>query len=136
MDFIGPINPPSSLRHKWILTSIDYFTKWIEFLSLKDSNETSVLNFYQDIVPRFGVPDSIIFDNALDFVDVKILEWDLRNNIYLNTSYNYFPHGNGQAKLTNKIWIWIIRRIIKDNQRAWYKKLNFSLWDDRITTTR
>ena len=28
LDFIGPINPPSSSGHKWILTATDYFTRW------------------------------------------------------------------------------------------------------------
>eukprot|EP00253_Pinus_taeda_P035516 PITA_35516 len=30
LDFIGEIHPSSSAQHKWILTVIDYFTKWIE----------------------------------------------------------------------------------------------------------
>ena len=30
LDFIGEINPPSSGQFKWILTAIDYFTKWVE----------------------------------------------------------------------------------------------------------
>ena len=29
LDFIGEIHPPSSGQHKWILTTIYYFTKWI-----------------------------------------------------------------------------------------------------------
>ena len=28
--FIGEIHPPSSGQHKWILTTIDVFTKWVE----------------------------------------------------------------------------------------------------------
>ena len=30
LDFIGEINPSSYGQHKWILTTTDYFTKWIE----------------------------------------------------------------------------------------------------------
>ena len=30
LDFTGEIHPPSSAQHKWILTVMDYFTKWIE----------------------------------------------------------------------------------------------------------
>ena len=29
LDFIGEIYPKSSAQHRWILTAIDYFTKWI-----------------------------------------------------------------------------------------------------------
>ena len=28
LDFIGLINPPSSVGHKWVLTATDCFTKW------------------------------------------------------------------------------------------------------------
>ena len=30
LDFIGEINPVSSGQHKWILTTTDFFTKWVE----------------------------------------------------------------------------------------------------------
>jgi hypothetical protein len=29
LDFISEINPTSSGQQKWILTAIDYFTKWV-----------------------------------------------------------------------------------------------------------
>ena len=28
IDIIGPINPSSSLQHKYIITATDYFTRW------------------------------------------------------------------------------------------------------------
>ena len=34
LDFIGPINPPSSSSHKWILATIDYFTRWTKVVAL------------------------------------------------------------------------------------------------------
>ena len=37
LDFIGPITPPSSSSHKWILAAIDYFTRWTEAVALKDA---------------------------------------------------------------------------------------------------
>jgi hypothetical protein len=39
LDFIGEINPPSSGKHKWILTVIDYFTKWIEVVPTENCYE-------------------------------------------------------------------------------------------------
>lgn len=37
LDFIGPINPPSSSGHKWIMAATDYFTRWTEVIALKDA---------------------------------------------------------------------------------------------------
>ena len=95
LDFIGVINPPSSIGQRWVLTTIDYFTKWTKAAALKDAYESVVLNFYEDLVCRFGVLDSIISDNALAFVGNKILEWAIEQGIYLNTLSNYYPQGNG-----------------------------------------
>jgi hypothetical protein len=35
MDVIGPIHPPSSKGHRFILAATDYFSKWSEVVALK-----------------------------------------------------------------------------------------------------
>ncbi|KAH9303500.1 hypothetical protein KI387_043862 [Taxus chinensis] len=136
LDFIGAINPNSSQGHKWILTATDYFTRWTEAVALKEVNESSILEFYEGITTRFGVPATIISDNALAFIGSKVTEWAVKNGIYLSTSSNYYPQGNGQAESTNKNLLRIIRRTLDENQRAWHTKLKSALWADRITPKR
>lgn len=91
IEFIGPINPSYSAGHKWVLTAIDYFTWWTEVVSLKEANESSIMSFYEDIVTRFGVPDSIISNNTLVFVGLRVTDWVVNYGIHLNTSSNYYP---------------------------------------------
>jgi hypothetical protein len=38
LDIIGPINPSSSEKHKFIVTTTDYFTRWSEAAALKTVN--------------------------------------------------------------------------------------------------
>jgi len=45
LDIIGPINPPSSKQHKYILTATDYFTRWSKALPLKVVNTNQVVSF-------------------------------------------------------------------------------------------
>ncbi|KAH9294780.1 hypothetical protein KI387_038368, partial [Taxus chinensis] len=47
LDFIGMINPPSSTRHKWVMTATDYFTRWTEAIALKESTELVILDFLE-----------------------------------------------------------------------------------------
>ena len=101
-DFVGPINQNYMDGHKRILTTIDYFTNQIEAIALKEANKAAMLNFHDDLVCMLGVPNSIISNNALSFVGTRINEWALKNGFYLNTSSNYYPQGNGLAKITNK----------------------------------
>ena len=46
----------------------DYFTKWVEAEALANIQVVDVKNFvWKNIVTRFGVPDSLISDNGLQF---------------------------------------------------------------------
>nr|XP_009600044.1 uncharacterized protein K02A2.6-like [Nicotiana tomentosiformis] len=65
MDVIGPIKPIAFNGQRFILVAIDYFTKWVEAASYKAVTKKVVADFVRDrIVCRFGVPESIITDNA------------------------------------------------------------------------
>ncbi|XP_070005961.1 uncharacterized protein [Nicotiana sylvestris] len=65
MDVIGPIERTTSNGHRFILVDIDYFKKWVEVVSYKFVTKKVVANFVKDrIVCRFGVPESIVIDNA------------------------------------------------------------------------
>ncbi|XP_059073533.1 uncharacterized protein LOC131874261 [Cryptomeria japonica] len=75
LDFIRFIKPPSSAGHKWVITATDYFTKWTEAVALKEASETTILNFYDELITRFGVPESKVLDNALSFVGSRISNW-------------------------------------------------------------
>lgn len=37
LDFIGPINPPSSYGHKWVLAATNYLIRWTYAVVLKDA---------------------------------------------------------------------------------------------------
>ncbi|PKI67249.1 hypothetical protein CRG98_012355 [Punica granatum] len=65
MDVIGPINPKVSNGHMFILVAIDYFTKWIEAIILASVTAKVVARFLRrDVIARYGVPATIITDNA------------------------------------------------------------------------
>ena len=68
IDIIGEINPNSSLQHKYILIATDYFTRWVETISLRKVNKDAVIEFLQEnIMTKFGVPILLFFDNASYF---------------------------------------------------------------------
>jgi hypothetical protein len=72
-DFIGPINPPSSIGQVFILTTTYYFTKWTEVVPLKHSQDEQVISFLETkIFSRFGIPLEIIIDNGPAFISAKL----------------------------------------------------------------
>ena len=103
MDIIGEIKPNSSLQHKYILTTTDYFTRWVKAIPLRKVNEDTVMDFLQDhIMTRFGVPISLIFDNATYFSSIRLTAFSHEKGIKLHYSTNYYPQGNGLAESSNK----------------------------------
>eukprot|EP00253_Pinus_taeda_P031966 PITA_31966 len=134
LDIIGEITPNSSKQHKYILTTTDYFTKWVEAISLKTTNSEDIIEFIdQFIITRFGVPNALVFDNASYFSGNAMFDFAIKRGFKLKYSVNYYPQGNGLAESTNKNLIKIIKRSIEQNHKNWHKSLIFALWANRIT---
>jgi len=68
LDLIGEIHPPSAGQQKWILTAINYFTKWIEVVPTRQATNVVIINFLEtNILSRFGCLGKIITDNTTTF---------------------------------------------------------------------
>ncbi|XP_059070489.1 uncharacterized protein LOC131860133 [Cryptomeria japonica] len=119
LDFIGMINPPSSIGHKWILIATDYFARWSEAIPLRNALEAEILEFLEDLVCRYGLPKTIISDNARAFTGSRVTQFSLSRGIYLKTSSNYYPQGNGLAESANKNLIRLVKRMGYEHKSEW-----------------
>ncbi|XP_070025882.1 uncharacterized protein [Nicotiana sylvestris] len=116
MDVIGPIEPKASNGHRFILVSIDYFTKWVEAITLKAVTKKAVVDFvHSNIICCFGTPATIITDNAEN----------LNSNLMREIS-------NGVVGAANKNIKKILRKMIQSS-RQWHEKLPFALLGYRTT---
>jgi hypothetical protein len=136
LDFIGEIHPASSGQHRWILTSTDYFTKWIEAIPTRNASHKVIIIFLEDIMSRFGCPRRIVTDNVASFKVEPLIKLCEQYGITLVHSTPYYPQGNGLVESSNKSLINIFKKLLEDNKKAWDSKLKFSLWADRVTTKR
>jgi len=124
LDFIGPINPPSSAGHIFILNTTDYFSKWSEAIDLKNVRHEQVINFLQNtIFSRFGLPLSIVSDNDPGIISAKFVKFCASLNIKHFFSSSYYPQGKGLAESTKKQLIKIIKKIIEDKTASMAFKL-------------
>ena len=134
LDVVSEINQNYSKLHKYILIATDYFSKWTETIPLNVINNIEVIKFLQrNIVTRFGVPNCLVFDNAKYFSSLKIVEFDVKYNINIKYSTNYYPQGNEVAESINKNLLQIIKKTVVKNQRDWHTALDTALWADRVT---
>jgi transposase InsO family protein len=134
LDFIGQFKDNSSNGFSFVLTTTDYFTKWVEAIPIKWATDKIVMNFIEDkIITRFGVPAKITTDNAKAFSSVELSSSCFKYGIVLSHSSNYYPQGNGLAESSNKKLMTIIKKTVGDNEKSWDSKLKFALWADIIT---
>jgi hypothetical protein len=134
LDFIGEIHPGSSKGHRFIFVAMDYFTKWIEAVPLRNMTYREVMSFVQEyIIYRFGFPQTLTIDQGLSFMSHQFREFMESMKIKLLNSSLYYTQANGQAEASNKVLIKIIKKRIKDNLRMWHEKLSEALWAHRAS---
>ncbi|PKI50758.1 hypothetical protein CRG98_028900 [Punica granatum] len=127
MGVIGPINPKASNGHLFILVAIDHFAKWIEAITLASVTAKAVARFLKrDIITRYGVPATLITDNAKNLNNKLIDELCAQFKIQHRNSYPYRPQMNSAVAAANNN----IKKIIEEmmvNYKDWHEMLLFAL---------
>ncbi|XP_071925867.1 uncharacterized protein [Coffea arabica] len=127
MDVIGTIDPPASNGHRFILVAIEYFTKWVEAESFKHVTKKVVANFLRDhIICRFGVPETLITDNAKNLDNDVVYGLCEQFKIRHRNSAIYRQQMNGAMEAANKNLKKIIRKMT-EKHRDWHEKLPYAL---------
>lgn len=131
LDFTGSINPPSSSRNNFILTATYYFTRWYEFIPLKNYNDDSLFTFFEEtLLPIFGVMVDIVADNGPALISHKFSSFYNKYNIKHSFSSSYYPQGNELVELTNKQLINILKKITNEKPQQWHTLLPYELWPE------
>ena len=116
---------------------VDYFTKWAEVEALANIRDAVVKKFvWKNIVTRFGVPDSLISDNGLQFDSRAFREFCSDLDIKNRYSTPAYPQGNGQAEAVNKVIVNGLKERLDGAKGKWAKELPNVLWAYRTTPRR
>ncbi|XP_070049313.1 uncharacterized protein [Nicotiana tomentosiformis] len=125
--------PKVSNGHRFILVAIDYFTKWVEAIALKVVTKKAVVDFvHSNIICRFGIPKTIITDNAANLNSHLMKEVCEQFKIEHRNSTPYRPKANEVVEAANKNIKKILRKMIQGS-RQWHEKLPFALLGYRTT---
>ena len=68
IDLVGPISRPSEEGHRYILTLVDFSTRYPVAVPLKNIDTETVAETLVDIFSRLGVPEEILSDLGTQFV--------------------------------------------------------------------
>jgi hypothetical protein len=91
LDFIGQIHPATSKGHRFVLVALDYFTKWMKAVPLKNMTHREVIHFISEhIIHRFGIPQTLTADHGLLFMSHQVREFTKSLKIKLLSSLPYY----------------------------------------------
>ena len=81
--------------------AIDKFSKWIEYKPLVSATSNKAVELFEDIIHRFGLPNSIITDLRTTFTGHHF--WDFYKDQCISIKYVSVAHprANGQVKRAN-----------------------------------
>jgi hypothetical protein len=93
---MGIGHPPSLKGHRFVLVTMDYFTKWTEVVPLKNMTHKEVIEFItKHIIHRFGIPQTLMTDQGTSFVSGQVWEFIESYKIKLLNSSLYYAQDNG-----------------------------------------
>ena len=102
IDVIGPL-PLTQTRKRYIVVSVDWFTKWPEAKALETADAQTIAEFlYLDIICRHGVPTQITSDRGTEFCNELIAQMNRTYKIKHIRTTAYHPQGNRLVERMNQ----------------------------------
>ena len=108
---------------------MDYFTKWAEAEALANIWDVDVKKFIsRNIVTRFGVSESLVSNNGLQFDNKAFRNFCSDLNIKNRYSTPVYLQSNGQAEATNKAIMTELKKRLEGTKGMWAEELPNVLW--------
>ena len=128
IDLIGEIKPASESGHRYILTMVDYATRFPEAVALERSDTETVAEALVDMFSRLGVPEEILSDLGTQFVSNCMKEVSRLLSIKQLTTTPYHPMCNGLVEKYNGTLKAMLKKLCADQPRQWHRFINALLF--------
>lgn len=119
VDLVGPIAPPTSRGHRYILTVIDYATRYPEATALKNVETTTVAEALLSIFCRLGVPSEVLSDQGGQFTGNLMKEVSRLLSIRQLVTTPYHPQCNGLVERFNGTLKTMLKRMCSERPKDW-----------------
>ena len=116
---VGPFKPTLG-GFRYVYITIDQFSKWIEYKPLISATAKKAVELFEDIIHRFGLPNSIITDLRTTFTGHHF--WDFCKDQCISVKYVSVAHprANGQVERANGMILDALKRgYIRNRKSIW-----------------
>ena len=131
IDLVGPIRPPSEEGHRYILTLVDFATRYPEAVPLKTIDTETVAEALVNIFSRLGIAEEILSDIGTQFVSDCMKEVTLFLSIKQITTTPYHPMCNGLTEKFSVRMKFILNSFCSEHPRQWHRFIKPLLFANR-----
>ena len=124
VDLVGSITPASKRGHRYILTLVDYTTRYPEAVPLKNIDTKTVAEALLDMYSCLGIPEEVLSDQGTQFVSSCKQEVSRLLSINRLTTTPYHPICNGLVERFNGTLKKMLRRLCSEQPRQWHRFIN------------
>jgi transposase InsO family protein len=139
LDMIGPFKKAQG-GYTHVLVAIDKFTKWIEYKPIASLTSAKAVEFIQDIIFGFGIPNSIITDLGSNFTSSEFFDFCEQRSIQIKYASVAHPRANGQVERANGMILEALGKKVFDKSEKlagkWIRELPYVVWSLRTQPSR
>ena len=115
-DLIGPL-PMTERKNVYILTLIDFSTRWVEATALKSTVSSVVAEELLNMFARFGIPKILLSDGGPQFTSKTMEEVLALLGICHQVTSPYHPEANGLCERVNGTIVSMLKKLAHSNQK-------------------
>ena len=123
VDLVGPIFPASEQGNRYILTVVDYATRYPEAVPLTGIDTEKVAEALLSIYSRVGFPEEVLSDLGSQFTSAMMREVSRLISVRQLTTSPYHPICNGLVERFNGTLKLILKRLSSERPRDWDRYL-------------
>jgi transposase InsO family protein len=106
---VGPFKKAKG-GYTHVLVAIGKFTKWIEYKPIATLTSAKVIEFIQENIFRFGIPNNTITNLGSNFTSAEFFDFCEQKCIQLKHASVAHPRANGQVERANKMILEALRK--------------------------
>ncbi|XP_075733426.1 uncharacterized protein LOC142775667 [Rhipicephalus microplus] len=123
VDIIGPLKPISHMGNRYILTLVDFATRYPDAIALPSIDSATVAEALVEMFSRIGFPREVLCDQASCFTSELMREVNDLLAIKHLSSTPYHPMCNGLVERFNGTLKQMLRKLCQEEPKTWDRLL-------------
>ena len=109
--------------HRYVLTVIDHFSRFVKLFKLRTRQTEEVVRCIRTYVGDYGVPTTLLADNACEFRSHLLTDFCQAHGIHLAYSTPYHPQGNSITERVHRTLKSVLASVSKGQPTKWAEYL-------------